>query len=197
MKKTTRWLLIGAFTIALLGLLWQAITLSSTPDRLLAMALLLLGIDQTRMAIVDLTNIAAVRAKVDADHPHLHWFERITRMTIGLELLGFYLSSSNFSVHWLGGGGGIVLLSQIWFNLLARFQLCPDHSEPIQAFGIRDRAIVLLADVVGLLLIGLHISGFFPLVSSTLLLLMVTLYLIIKYNSQPLPPPTQTSSSGE
>jgi hypothetical protein len=126
------------FFPACLGLLGQTIN-HAAPDRgwadgqsLLALALLLLAIDQARMAAVDLTQVAAIRAQ-PLDQ-RLEQFYRITLSTILFELLGFYGAIGN-----LGVGAAVVLLSQIWFNLLANIQLQPETEEPIRAWGIADR----------------------------------------------------------
>jgi hypothetical protein len=166
-------LVLLLFTIALGGIAWQFVTTPVLAHRLLAMALLLLGLDQTRMAIVDLTHIQQL--KPDATAP-LKRFEVITWSTIGLELVGFYLSW-----QWLGWGSALVLLSQIWFNLLAAVQLAPESDPAIQPWGMKDRAIVLAADSLGLLLSVLYALNIQPLAMAIGLLGMVLLYGLIKY----------------
>jgi hypothetical protein len=170
------------FFPACLGLLGQTIN-HAAPDRgwadgqsLLALALLLLAIDQARMAAVDLTQVAAVRVQVQPSDQRLEQFYRITLSTIGLELLGFYGAIGN-----LGVGAAVVLLSQIWFNLLANIQLQPETEEPIRAWGIADRLPVLVADGVGLILVCLWLAGVAPLFMAGGLLGMVLLYGGLKY----------------
>jgi hypothetical protein len=143
---------------------------------LLALALLLLGIDQTRMAIVDCRNINAVKGQLAAPDFRLFRFQWVTYTTIALEIFGFGLA-----FWWLGWGTAIVLLSQVWFNLLAGAQLEPESKTPIQDFGISDRALILAADGLGLLLTGLWIVGIAPLGMAIGLLVMVVIYGLLKY----------------
>jgi hypothetical protein len=168
------------FFPACFGLLVQVIGhigVSWSADRpLLALALLLLAIDQARMAVVDLTQVAAVELQLQAPDARLSRFYRVTLSTIILELLGFYGALAN-----LGGGAALVLLSQIWFNLLADIQLQPDTGEPIRAWGIADRLPVLVADAVGLILVILWLTGVAPLFMAAGLLGMVLLYGGLKY----------------
>jgi hypothetical protein len=181
---TKYFVVFGFFSIALLGLLYQLILHSDWPSRLLTIALLLLGIDQTRMAIVDLQNIQAVREQI-GNEPGLDWFHKITFSTIALELVGFFLA------WWqIGWGTAVVLLSQIWFNGLAGVQLFPTTEQPIQTLGWRDRWVVLLADGVGLGLTMLWIWQIQAMGMAIGLLLMVVIYTIVKYlgqtNAQPM-----------
>ncbi len=165
------------FTIALSGIVWQFIVRPQFEHRLLALALLLLGIDQARMAIVDLTQIHRLKPTTsDREAPLLKWFETITWSTIALELIGFFLSW-----QWLGWGSSVVLLSQLWFNFLAGVQLVPDATPSIQTFGIKDRAVVLMADSFGLILCGLYGLTIQPFAMAIGLLSMVLLYGLIKY----------------
>jgi hypothetical protein len=170
-------LVLLPFTIALSGILWQLVVIPQLDHQLLALALLLLGLDQARMAIVDLTHIHMLKPTVsDGEVPLLNRFETITWSTIGLELIGLLLSW-----QWLGCGSAVVLLSQLWFNLLAGVQLVPGAKPSIQTFGIKDRAIVLVADSLGLILSGLYGLTIQPIAMATALLSMVLLYGLIKY----------------
>jgi hypothetical protein len=168
-------LVLILFPIALGGIAWQVITVPVLAHQLLALALLMLGIDQTRMAIVDLSHIQTLQQRAIGS-PALQRFAWVTGTTIGLELLGFGLSW-----QWLSGGTAVVLFSQLWFNLLAGVQLLPESEPPIQDFGIKDRAIVLLADGLGLLLAVLYTLAIAPLTQAIGLLSMVLLYGCIKY----------------
>jgi hypothetical protein len=161
------------FVPAIALLLRQILIAPTIAHRLLAIALCLLTIDQTRMAIVDLDNIATLKPQTT---PALQRFTWVTWSTIGLELVGCYLGAM-----WLGGGSAIVLLSQLWFNFLAGVQLVPDANAPIQPWGIRDRAIVLVADSLGLGLACLYALNIQPFATAISLLTMVLLYILIKY----------------
>jgi hypothetical protein len=193
-------LLIIPFGIALAGLAWHLLNTPSLSAKILTIAILLLGLDQTRMAIVDCDNIKAVQVKAvqakavqakavqyqavqdqatnqsDDDDAALKQFNRITLSTIGLELAGFYLA-------WftIGGGTLVVLASQIWFNLLAGVQLDPNQNSSIQIFGWRDRLVVLIADTIGMVLVGLWIAQVATLGVAIGLFVMVLTYLAVKY----------------
>lgn len=167
------------FLPASLGLLTQILWGSAIAQQILTLAILLLCIDQARMAVVDLEAIAAIGQPHNLEIKRFQW---VTLSTIGLELLGFY-----GAILYLGWGAGLVLLSQVWFNLLAGVQLHPQADPAIVPWGIRDRAIVLLADTLGLLLIGLWIAKVTPLIVAGALLAMVLLYGFIKYALPPKP----------
>ncbi|NJN49113.1 MAG: hypothetical protein HC805_04125 [Alkalinema sp. RL_2_19] len=177
MNQRSHRLLITLFGGAGVGLLIHIVTAPTLAARLLAIALLLLGLDQTRMAIVDLENIATVRQIPDcASQPQLTRFDWMTRSTIAFELIGFYVSS-----QWLAWGCICVLLSQVWFNLLAGVQLLPTTEQPIQPFGIRDRAVILVADSLGIGLASGYAAEIQPCGMAIGLLSMVCLYGMIKY----------------
>lgn len=154
--------------IALLG--WQVWHLEALDQRLLAMAIFLLSLDLCVMAIFDLQQVARVRALLLSD-VRLDRFYRVTAMTIALELLGMYGAQSSL---WVGAA--VILMSQVGFNLFAGVQLLPDQAEPIVTFGIRDRALVLVADVVGVGLVSLGLVGVMPLGMASGLLGMVVIY---------------------
>lgn len=168
------WTIFVGFFPACLGLISQIIQAHDLGYQLLALALLLLCIDQARMAVVDLEQVAAVKQQVQDSR--LDFFYKITVSTIGLELLGFY-----GAFLWLGWGVAIVLLSQVWFHLLAGIQLQPLAVPPIQAWGVPERLPVLVADGIGLLLVGLWMLQVAPLGMATGLLGMVVAYGCIKY----------------
>lgn len=154
--------------IALLG--WQVWHLEALDQRLLAMAIFLLSLDLCVMAIFDLQQVARVRALLLND-ARLDRFYGVTVMTIALELLGMYGAQSSL---WVGAA--VILMSQVGFNLFAGVQLLPDQAEPIVTFGIRDRALVLVADGVGVGLVSLGLAGVMPLGMASGLLGMVAIY---------------------
>ncbi len=177
MTIRARIILVILFAGSGAGLLMQILTVSTLSHRLLAIAVLLMGIDQARMAIVDLTNVHVLRDSPKITNPsRLEHFYRITLSTIALELVGFYVST-----QWLGWGCVIVLLSQLWFNTLANVQLTPAADTVIQDFGISTRAPVLLANCVATIPVILFIFDIFPLVMAIVLFSMVCLYAIVKY----------------
>lgn len=151
-----------AVTIALLffpacvGLLGQVLGDVALSDKVLALGILLLCVDQARMAVVDLEQVAAVKRQVT--DPRLQRFYQVTLVTIFVELCGFYGASVS-----LGWGAIAILLSQIWFNLGAGIQLDPTAKIPIQRWGVRDRLPVLIANGIGLILISLWMLAIAPL----------------------------------
>jgi hypothetical protein len=173
------WVLM-AFVLAEAGLVWRLLEPMTWAERLFTIAVILLGVDQARMAIVDLRNVQAlmlVPTQIAPD-PRLAWFYKITLSTIGLELLGFFVAWKH-----LGWGALLILLSQVWFNLLAGVQLFPNTDNSIQHFGVRDRLVVLLADGFGIGLISLWIAQIAPMGVAIGLLSMVLLYGFVKYGS--------------
>ena len=154
--------------IALLG--WQVWHLEALDQRLLAMAIFLLSLDLCVMAIFDLQQVARVRALLLND-ARLDRFYGVTVMTIVLEWVGMYGAQGSL---WVGAA--VILMSQVGFNLFAGVQLLPDQAEPIVTFGIRDRALVLVADVVGMGLVSLGLVGVMPLGMASGLLGMVVIY---------------------
>ncbi len=170
------WLMFLLFFPASLGLLAQVFGANELSHQLIALALLLLCIDQARMAVVDLEQVEQVKQRVQ--DPFLDNFHRVTVSTIVLELLGFY-----GSYIWLGWGAILVLLSQVWFNVLAGVQLQLTEENPIQTWGISERRIVLIADGVGIILVGLWIAQIAPFWMGSGLLAMVVIYGWVKYSS--------------
>lgn len=158
--------------------------------RAIALALLLLCLDQARMAGVDWLELAAVRSQLtatrsqtsDASEPslspdaRLDRFAWVTLSTIAIELIGFYVAW-----QWLGFGVIIVLLSQLWFHGLAGIQLHPGEPEPIHDCGLGMRSPVLMADTVGILLVIFWLQAVAPLSMAVTLLAMVGLYGCVKY----------------
>jgi hypothetical protein len=186
-KPPSIWLgLIALYAPAIAALLWQSIVQPDLAQKLLAIALLLLSLDLLKMAIFDLEQVALVQSRwpkssdptvlIDESDPRLVWFRRVTIVTIVFELIGLY--GSCFSLAW---GAIVILLSQVGFNLFAQVQLLPDQSEMIQSFGIRDRAIVLIADGLGIVLASIGLSGRYSWETSAGLLGMVMLYGIVKF----------------
>ncbi len=185
------------FVPADIGLIWHALYAETLAQQLLSLALALFCIELAVMAKVDLDNIATVQQTVlqmdkQTEESRLGRFLLVVVSTIVLELLGFYVA-----LFFLPVGALIVVFSQLWFNLLAQLQLQPEQSPAIVSFGIFQRAPVLLADSVGLVLLSLW---FAPLLSSLIsielmpsfviqlrrglgggLLALVLLFLLIKY----------------
>ncbi len=166
--------LLGFYGPAIVLLGWQALHLEALDQRILAMAIFLLSLDLCVMAIFDLQQVARVRALGLSNalrDDRLDRFYGVTVMTIALELLGMYGAQGSL---WVGAA--MILMSQAGFNLFAGVQLLPDQAEPIVTFGIRDRALVLVADSVGVGLVSLGLAGVMPLGMASGLLGMVVIY---------------------
>ena len=180
-----KWL-TGLYAPAMILVLWQAIVQPSLDQKLLAIAIFLLSLDLLKMAIFDLEQVAKVRSMVeskvgsiDSNEPRLDRFFWVTIGTIALELIGLYLVPISLSSSAI-----VILLSQVGFNLLTQVQLMPEMPnmvDKIQPWGIRDRAVVLIADCLGLGLVVLGQRGYWPIGTSVGLLLMVVIYGVIKY----------------
>lgn len=145
---------------------------------LLSIGVLLLLLEQTHMATIDLRALSAVKAKVSETAPvqeQLQRFHRITISTIAMELLGFYMAGVN-----LGWGVVTVLTSQVWFHLFAGVELHPTAVEPIKLSGPLQRP-VLLADGVGIILAGFWLAGIAPVAIGAVLLGIGAMYGGVKY----------------
>ena len=140
------------FGPAVLGLGWQVWAQPELSHRLLALGLLLTGIEQGRMAMVDLRQVAAVGQQVE--DRQLTRFYKILLLAIAGQLVGFYLAAAG----WLGVGAGAMMMSIIGFNLAAGLQLQPAVSPPLRTITLRERRGVLLADGLALALVGLWLA---------------------------------------
>ena len=140
------------FGPAVLGLGWQVWAQPELSHRLLALGLLLTGIEQGRMAMVDLRQVAAVGQQVE--DRQLTRFYKILLLAIAGQLVGFYLAAAG----WLGVGAGVMMMSIIGFNLAAGLQLQPAVSPPLRTITLRERRGVLLADGLALALVGLWLA---------------------------------------
>jgi hypothetical protein len=180
-----KWL-TGLYAPAIMLVLWQAIVQPSFDQKLLAIAIFLLSLDLLKMAIFDLEQVAKVRSmleskagSIDSNEPRLDRFFWVTIGTVVLELLGLYLAPISLSDSAI-----VILFSQVGFNLLTQVQLMPEMPEmvdKIQPWRIRDRAVVLTADGLGIGLVVLGQRGYWPIGTSIGLLLMVVIYGVIKY----------------
>lgn len=173
------WIVLLIFLPASLGLIQQSIFTGVLSHQLLALVLVLMSLEQARMAVIDLEQIRTVQQRSPVQDARLNHFYRITVSTIILELIGFYLGSMVPAL--LGWAALLTSLSQFWFNLFAKIQLQPDQEVPIQAWGITQRLPVLLANTIGTVLVLLWMLQIVPLYAVSLLLGLVILYMIAKY----------------
>jgi hypothetical protein len=136
------------FFPACLGVLKQVIWGSELTQQMLAFGTFLFCIEQSRMAVKDLQQIAD--AKQQIIDSRLDTFYQVTAITIVIELIGFYTSS----ILW-GWGSILILISQVWFNLFASVKIQYSPKISIQDWKVSERFPVLIADIVGLFLVSL------------------------------------------
>ncbi len=159
--------------IALLG--WQVWRLGSLDQwaldqRVLAGAIFLLSLDLLAMAVFDLRQVGRARAQ-GVEDDRLDGFWRVTIATIALELVGIYSAQGSL---WVGAIA--ILISQVGFNLFAGVQLVPEAEVKVVPFGMGDRALVWVADGLGLGLVSVGWAGVMPLEMAIGLLGMVVVY---------------------
>ena len=171
------------FLPAGLGLLIEIFAAATTAERVLAAAIALFCPELARMAWVDLSNVAAVTQQTEqvaeqmAEQPRdsrLNRFHAVVISTIVLEITGFYLAMLS-----LPGGAIAVIFSQIWFNLLADIQLYPGQTPAIVPFGRADRRAVLIANGIGLGLLGLWFWQEIRIWLASGLFLLIIIFLLI------------------
>ena len=162
------------FLPACIGILSQVIKQQAFDYQLLALGLLIFAIDQARMAVLDLENIAEAKKKVE--DIQLNQFYYLTIITIALELIGFYLASIE-----LGWGIIIVLGSQILFNALVNISIHLTKENIIQKKFFSDKILVLMADIVGIVLISFWMVPIMPMTIVLTLWIMAIAYGCIKY----------------
>ncbi|NJM98492.1 MAG: hypothetical protein HC800_16190 [Phormidesmis sp. RL_2_1] len=185
LRPVSRALVPVVFVPAGLGLLLHSITAATVAERLLALALAIFCPELARMAFVDISNTAAVlqQSEQTPQDSRLSHFLGVVASTIVLEIMGFY--GSLFSLPW---GAIAIIFSQIWFNLLAGIQLAPGETPAIVTFGISQRRAVLVANGLGLGLMGLWTFQENRIWLASGLLLLVILFLVIKYAVATKPP---------
>jgi hypothetical protein len=135
-----------------MGLGWQVFAQQGLSHSLLALGLVLAGIEQGRMAMVDLRAVAAVGQQVE--DRRLVQFYQVLWLAIAGQLVGFYVAAAG----WLGYGAGAIMISIIGFNLAAKVQLQPTTHPPLRSVTLRERLDVLLADALALALVGLWLG---------------------------------------
>lgn len=187
------------FFPACVGLLTQVIWGIELTNQLVALGTFIFCIEQARMAVKDLRQIEDAKAYVQ--DVRLDTFYQVTIVTIAVEILGFYTS-----IISLGWGSILILISQIWFNLLANVKIeyinqannynlsstpAVSLSAPVslldaalslrvRAWKVSERLPVLVADLLGLVLISFWMLQIGSLFISWLLFAMVIAYGIAK-----------------
>ncbi len=168
------------FFPACLGLLPQIVSPHPLTHQSLAFGLLLLGIDQARMAALDLQQIAQIRTQTT--DPRLVFFYRLTLSAIAGELFGFYLA-----MVYLGTGIILVLGSQVWFNALAEIRLQPEQADPIATKPLAERIGLTLGNVIALIMIGAWMQNIYPVTMVVGLWSTAIAYAVIKMGQKYLP----------
>ncbi len=136
------------FFPASLGILRQVILSPQLTHQLLGFGIFLFCIEQANMANQDLRQV--INAQRQIQDARLDIFQRVTVITIILELIGFYLSSI-----YLASGSLVILLGLILFNLFANIKIHNSANHIIKDWNITERLPVLIADIVGLILVSM------------------------------------------
>lgn len=184
--RNPRFIVPFLFLPAGLGLLIEIFQAPTAPERIVTFALALFCLELARMAFVDLENVASVAetANDSMTDSRLSHFRTVVISTIALEIVGFYLAAlfAPFSQPLLLPVGAIIIIfSQLWFNLLAGIQLWPTGVPSIEPWGIGQRLPVLIANAIGLGLLGLWIIPEIRLWLAIGLATLIILFLLIKY----------------
>lgn len=171
-----RWLIFGLFFPACLILLGQVIWSAAIAQQILSLALLLLCVDQARAAVLDLES--TLTAQEQTPDSRLDRFYRIILVTIVVELLGFYGA-------WISLGIGCVLVfcSQVVFHFTAKIRIEITDSVLILPWGVERRWPILVANGVGLIVLGLWMAAIAPTWMASVLLSMVLSYGAAKYTT--------------
>lgn len=160
-----------------LGLLRQGLQPLPWPQRLLALALGLMLVEQAHMARVDVRRVLTVWQTLETEPPieapSLTRFSAILALTLIGELGGFYLAAAG----WLGLGMVTILLSLLGFNLSANGRFV---GETFQPAGPRSRLDVLAMDLLALGLAMLWMLNWGRLGVASLLLGVTVIYGLAK-----------------
>lgn len=154
-----------------LGLLSQGLQPLPWPQRLLALALGLMLMEQSHMARVDVRQVLMARQSVQT--PQLTRFMTVLAATILGELMGFYLAAGG----WLGRGMITILLSLLGFNLFANGRF---EGSTFQPAGPRTRLGVITIDLIALGLALLWVLDWGRLAVASLLLTVTLTYGVAK-----------------
>jgi len=195
--KTIRLTLWMLYFPASAALLWQASESLLLSHRLVSLALALFCVELARMAAVDLCNVLAVSEKGQAKEGQadrekdLNRFRTVVVSTIVLELIGFYTA-----LFYVACGAAVVIFSQLWFNWFVGIQLWPGLTPEITVFKIQQRIPVLAVNALALLMLSLWFVPAYRLWIAVGLLVLIVLFLVVKYcvpGSQPQHPSCQNA----
>ncbi|MBE9221517.1 hypothetical protein IQ215_02290 [Cyanobacterium stanieri LEGE 03274] len=158
-----------------LNLLMGALVENNLSYRFFSGGLFLFCLEQCRMAIVDLNNYFI--ATQDYKNKHISFYFFVLCITIALEIIGFY-----WMYYYINIGATIILLSQLWFNSLAKIKISIVNQEVIiYPWTINKRIGELLGALLGIILIILWTLNIYPLTMGFLMLSMMIIFTTIKY----------------
>ncbi len=98
--------------------------------------------------------------------------------TIIIELFGFYLAL--FSLGW---GTILVVISLIWFNTLAPLKVLETGQFSLTNYPFSDKVMILFADIICLVLMGLWVINFYPLIIAFMILFITLTFAGVKYGT--------------
>lgn len=162
------------FFPASLGLLWQSFTMNILSAQLISFTFFLFTLEQAKMTVIDLKSY--YYAKKSHNNDQVSKFLWVIITTIIIELSGFYLA-----LFYLGWGGILVLISLIWFNLLAPLKVIEFENFKVKDYCFSEKIPLLAADFFVLLLMCLWLINFYPLIIAFILLLITLTFTGIKY----------------
>ncbi|MGY6531047.1 MAG: hypothetical protein ACXITR_14070 [Cyanobacterium sp.] len=137
--------------------------------------LVLFCMEQCKMAILDLNDYFLAKKKFKSHSLSLYF--TILCSTIALELVGFY-----YMYFYINVGAIITLISQLWFNSLAKIKISVFQEQiTIIPWAIDKRIGELMGAILGITLITLWSLKIYPLIMGFLMLTMMIVFLLIKY----------------
>lgn len=202
------WLKVSLFLLffpASLGLLWQSLILNNLSEQLISFAFFLFSLEQGRMAFIDITsyftgktqnllldnitiysqemkqesqtlNFPSPQKFYEDKNNNLSQFLFVVILTIIIELFGFY-----FALFFLGWGAIFVLISQVFFNIFAPLKVLEAKKISLTNYNFSDKATILLADTICLILMSLWVVNFYSLTISVIILLITLTFAGVKY----------------
>ncbi|MGI0480460.1 hypothetical protein ACN4EE_06685 [Geminocystis sp. CENA526] len=170
-----KFIIILLFLPSGFGLLWHSFSINNLSEQLISFAFFVFCLEQAKMAFIDVKPCIFRLDNVQNSNLNLSYFFIVVIITIVIELFGFYFAL--FNVGW---GAIFVLISQIWFNCFAQVKINEIDNQPIQYY-FSDKIIVLGADFLCLLLMGLWIMNIYPLTIAFVMLFLTVSFIGVKY----------------
>lgn len=198
------WLKVCLFILffpASFGLLWQSLILNNLSEQLISFSFFLFSLEQARMAFIDITsytvgksnnlynydiltqesqiiNLTSQDTIFHSENDNLSQFLFVIISTIIIELFGFYLAL--FSLGW---GTIFVVISLIWFNTLAPLKVLETGEFSLTNYPFSDKVMILFADIICLVLMGLWVINFYPLIIAFMILFITLTFAGVKYGT--------------